>query len=242
MRVASPIRNIPPYIDPKYSLPCSQEIAIHFTHLHSVFVGSNFILAPFPRLDLSSFLPPSGYWTKIVYVFLICLIRATLHAHLILLTLLNITAFCEVRKLWGFSFCIFIQPPVTFSFIRPNILFSTLFSGNHSLCSFVRLRDKISLPFKTQKKKLILSRYLVLCTGCNYMLLHIRNSKWKHINNFFSKFIRQRIQKFPDRVDNEIYAYLWYYSLRSNTKDHGDKTHYTDSQNSNTTAPGSTEL
>jgi hypothetical protein len=33
------------------------------------------------------------------------------------------------------------------------------------------------------------------------------------------------IQKFPDWVDNEIYAYLRYYSLRSNTKDYGDKTH-----------------
>jgi len=33
------------------------------------------------------------------------------------------------------------------------------------------------------------------------------------------------IQKFPDRVDNEIYVYLWYYSLRSNTKCYGSKTH-----------------
>jgi hypothetical protein len=33
------------------------------------------------------------------------------------------------------------------------------------------------------------------------------------------------IQKFPDWVDNEIYAYLYYYSLRSNTKGCGGKTH-----------------
>jgi hypothetical protein len=33
------------------------------------------------------------------------------------------------------------------------------------------------------------------------------------------------IQKFPDWVDNEIYAYLWYYSLRNNTKGCGCKTH-----------------
>jgi hypothetical protein len=33
------------------------------------------------------------------------------------------------------------------------------------------------------------------------------------------------IQKFPDRVDNEIHAYLWYYSLRSNIKGYGGKTH-----------------
>jgi hypothetical protein len=36
--------------------------------------------------------------------------------------------------------------------------------------------------------------------------------------------IRGCIQKFPDWVDNEIYAYLSYYSLRSNTKGYGGKT------------------
>jgi len=33
------------------------------------------------------------------------------------------------------------------------------------------------------------------------------------------------IQKLPDWVSNEIYTYLWYYSLRSNTKCYGGKTH-----------------
>jgi hypothetical protein len=37
--------------------------------------------------------------------------------------------------------------------------------------------------------------------------------------------IRGCIQKFPDSVDNEIYACLWYYSLRSNTKGYGGKIH-----------------
>jgi hypothetical protein len=53
----------------------------------------------------------------------------------------------------------------------------------------------------------------------------------------FRENIRGCIQKFPDWVDNEIYAYLWYYSLRSNTKGYGGKIHYTDSKNSDTTAP-----
>jgi hypothetical protein len=35
--------------------------------------------------------------------------------------------------------------------------------------------------------------------------------------------IRGCIQKLPDWVDNEIYAYLWYYSLRNNTKVYGGK-------------------
>jgi hypothetical protein len=37
--------------------------------------------------------------------------------------------------------------------------------------------------------------------------------------------VRGCIQKFPDRFDNEIYAYNNKHSLRSNTKDYGGKTH-----------------
>jgi hypothetical protein len=48
--------------------------------------------------------------------------------------------------------------------------------------------------------------------------------------------------KFPNGVDNEIYAYNNKHSLRSNTKGYGSKTHQTDSQNSNTTAPSRREL
>jgi hypothetical protein len=50
------------------------------------------------------------------------------------------------------------------------------------------------------------------------------------------------IHKFPDRVDNEIYAYNNKHTLRSNTKGYGGKTHYTDSQNSDTTACRGREL
>jgi len=37
--------------------------------------------------------------------------------------------------------------------------------------------------------------------------------------------VRRSIQKFPDWVDKEMHADLWYYSLRSNTKGYGGKTH-----------------
>jgi hypothetical protein len=50
------------------------------------------------------------------------------------------------------------------------------------------------------------------------------------------------IQKYPNWVDNKIYAYNNKHSLRSNTKGSGGKTHYTDSQNSDTTAPIGREL
>jgi hypothetical protein len=60
--------------------------------------------------------------------------------------------------------------------------------------------------------------------------------------SFSRMTLRGCIQKFPDWVDNEIYSYLWYYSLRSNTKGYGGETHYTDSQNSDTTTPSGREL
>jgi hypothetical protein len=55
-------------------------------------------------------------------------------------------------------------------------------------------------------------------------------------------YVQGRIQKFPDWVHNEIYAYNNKYSFRSNTKGHGGKNHQTDSQNSDTSAPSGREL
>jgi hypothetical protein len=49
------------------------------------------------------------------------------------------------------------------------------------------------------------------------------------------------IQKSPDWVDNEINNNNKH-SLRGNTKGYGGKTHYTDSQNSDTIAPSDREL
>jgi hypothetical protein len=53
--------------------------------------------------------------------------------------------------------------------------------------------------------------------------------------------VRGCIQKFPDWVDNEIYTYNNKHMLRSNTKGYDGKTHWTGSQNSNTTAPSDRE-
>jgi hypothetical protein len=54
---------------------------------------------------------------------------------------------------------------------------------------------------------------------------------------FSTAYVRGCIQKFPDWVDNEINNNNNKHSLRSNTKGYGGKTHYTVSQNSDTTAP-----
>jgi hypothetical protein len=45
------------------------------------------------------------------------------------------------------------------------------------------------------------------------------------LHGFLTLAIRGCNQKFPDWVDNEIYAYNNKHSLRSNTKSYGDKTH-----------------
>jgi hypothetical protein len=48
------------------------------------------------------------------------------------------------------------------------------------------------------------------------------------VSNSSRKFpinIRECIQKYPDWVDNEVYAYNNKHSLRSNTKGYGGKTH-----------------
>jgi hypothetical protein len=56
----------------------------------------------------------------------------------------------------------------------------------------------------------------------------------------FATVIRGCVQKFPDWVDNEVNNNK--HSLKSNTKGYGGKTHYTDSQNSDITAPSGREL
>jgi hypothetical protein len=47
---------------------------------------------------------------------------------------------------------------------------------------------------------------------------------------------------YPDWIHNEIYAHNNKHTLRSNTKGYGGKTHETDSQNSDITAPSARDL
>jgi hypothetical protein len=53
--------------------------------------------------------------------------------------------------------------------------------------------------------------------------------------------IRGRVQKFPEWFDNEI-SNNNKHSMRSNTKDCGGETHYTNSQNNDTTTLSGREL
>jgi hypothetical protein len=64
------------------------------------------------------------------------------------------------------------------------------------------------------------------------------NQDW--MSSLWNCLIRGYIQKFPDCVDNEINNKK--HSLRSNTNAYDGKTHYTYSQNSDTTPPNGREL
>jgi hypothetical protein len=69
--------------------------------------------------------------------------------------------------------------------------------------------------------------YTVL-PGVDEFELGARESKgttWRLESKAHLRDIRVRIQKFPDWVDNEIYAYNSKHSLRSNAKGYGGKTH-----------------
>jgi hypothetical protein len=90
--------------------------------------------------------------------------------------------------------------------------------------------------------------YWGTCLRINILILlrlwfhHLLSQRTQLCANIFSKNIRECTQKFPDWVDNEIYAHNNKHALRSNTEGYGGKTHYTDSQNDDSTAPSVREL
>jgi len=97
------------------------------TSSYSFSLRSILILSTHLCLYIPSGLFPSGFPTKI-YEFLISLMRATCPIHLVPLDLIILIAFCEVYTLWSSSLRCFLQPPATFSLLRPDILLSALFS------------------------------------------------------------------------------------------------------------------
>jgi hypothetical protein len=52
--------------------------------------------------------------------------------------------------------CNILHPPATSSLLGPNILLSILFSNTLNLCSSLSMRDRVSHPYKTTGKIMVL--------------------------------------------------------------------------------------
>jgi hypothetical protein len=102
---------------------------------------------------------PSSFPTKIQYICCYLLpVRATCPVHLVVDIILIILS--EEYKLWSFSLWCFLLSTIS-SLFGPNIL-STLFSDALSVCSFINFRGKVSHPYKTTGKIIVL--YILIFT------------------------------------------------------------------------------
>jgi hypothetical protein len=95
-----------------------RSILILFTHLRLSLPSGRFLLAFPPISYMHSAAPP---------------IHSTCPTHLTLLDFIILILLGEEYKLWSFSLCSYLRPPVTSSLFDPNIPLSTLFSNTPSL-------------------------------------------------------------------------------------------------------------
>jgi hypothetical protein len=166
-------------MEPEGSLPCSQELTTgpypepdRSTPYHPILsLRSILILSTHLRFGLTSSIFPSGFPNSILHAVLFYTIRATCPPNciIIIIDLINIIILGEEYKLRSSSLCSFLQPPVTSPLFGPNIL-NTLFTNTLSLCSSLNVRDKVSLPYRTTVKIVVL--YILI-----FMFL---DSRWEN--------------------------------------------------------------
>jgi len=115
----------------------------------------NLILTSHLLLGLPSGLFPSGFPTKTLYTTHYAPIRATCPAHLILLDSITRKTLGEENSSLSSSLYSFLHSFVTSSLLGRNIL-NTLFSNTLSLCYSLTVSDKVSHPYKTTGKIIVL--------------------------------------------------------------------------------------
>jgi hypothetical protein len=76
--------------------------------------------------------------------------------HFIILHWIILIMLGKEYKSWSSSLYNVLYPAVTSSLFGPNILLSTLFPNTFSLCSFLHFRAKVSHPYRTTGKIIVL--------------------------------------------------------------------------------------